>query len=71
MFNFFRKHKFLLDVLFLIFFGLSSIIYFIEYPKADNKKFKLVSAIVLSIMTVAKLGDVIENFQNKKNEKVE
>ncbi len=64
--TFWRKYKLEIDLLVVIVFAMGSIMAFIEYPYAENGKMKIVSAIAYGILGIAKTGDLIEGFRNRK-----
>ncbi|MDZ4794043.1 MAG: hypothetical protein SGI83_07170 [Bacteroidota bacterium] len=68
--KFLEKYKLQIDLLSLIVSGMGSIMAFIEYPDAENRKMKIISAIAFGIMAIAKTGDFIEGFKKRKEKKL-
>lgn len=66
MFSFFKKHKFLFDILALIIFAGGSVMYWFDYSANENKKIHLIAAIVMGVMAILKLTDVIEYIRERK-----
>ena len=64
--TFWKKYKFHIDLLGVLFFAMGSIMAFIEYPFAENGKMKLFSAIVFGLMAIFKTVDLIEGFRKEK-----
>ena len=64
--NFFRKYKFQIEIFSIIALALGSILHFIEYPEAKNKKMELIGAIAFGALAIIKLVDIVILYRSKK-----
>ncbi len=65
MTGFFRKYKLQVDIFLILVFTVVSVMKFIEYPGAENKKMKLVSAIAFGLAAIIKAVDLVGYYRKK------